>query len=219
MTYLVILSTYAASRATDIQQIRDQDGFVAVDSFSSRPESRSAAQQIAALGWDVDSETSRLRQLVRIRLPKEVDFSPYKFAGLTFYGLHTPAASSHDGNGRPSLQASESQPASARRAAMRQRFQPHWNPASTFPSRSRTAPGAVSSVPSSVAARSIPTIAPMISRPSSTHKPPASLVPPFPDPANTNSVPTTGDAIIYMTLRTQHAYFSLILRTTANITT
>lgn len=115
MTYLVILTTYAASRATDIQQIRDQDGFVAVDSFSSRPEHHSAAQQIAALGWDVDSETSRLRQLVRIRLPKEVDFSPYKFAGLTFYGLHTPAASSHDGNGS-TVFASVGKPASIREA-------------------------------------------------------------------------------------------------------
>lgn len=37
MTYRVILSTYAASRATDIQQFRDQDGFVAVGSTSSRP--------------------------------------------------------------------------------------------------------------------------------------------------------------------------------------
>lgn len=51
MTYLVILTTYAASRATEIQQIRDQDGFVAVGSTSSRPEHHSAAQQIAALGW------------------------------------------------------------------------------------------------------------------------------------------------------------------------
>lgn len=115
MTYLVILTTYAASRATEIQQIRDQDGFVAVGSTSSRPEHHSAAQQIAALGWDVDSETSRLRQLVRIRLPKEVDFSPYKFAGLTFYGLHTPAASSHDGNG-PTVFASVGKPASIREA-------------------------------------------------------------------------------------------------------
>lgn len=115
MTYLVILTTYAASRATDIQQIRDQDGFVAVGSTSSRPEHHSAAQQIAALGWDVDSETSRLRQLVRIRLPKEVDFSPYKFAGLTFYGLHTPDASSHDGNGS-TVFASVGKPASIREA-------------------------------------------------------------------------------------------------------
>ena len=38
MTYLVILSTYAASRATDIPQIRDQDGFVAVGSTSSARE-------------------------------------------------------------------------------------------------------------------------------------------------------------------------------------
>lgn len=115
MTYLVILTTYAASRATDIPQIRDQDGFVAVGSTSSRPEHHSAAQQIAALGWDVDSETSRLRQLVRIRLPKEVDFSPYKVAGLTSYGLHTPAASSHDGNGS-TVFASVGKPSSIREA-------------------------------------------------------------------------------------------------------
>lgn len=99
MTYLVSLTTYAASRATEIQQIRDQDGFVAVGSTGSRPEFHSAEQQIAELGWRAEKETNRLHQLVRVELPEGVDYCPFEFAGLGLHGPHTTNASARDGNG------------------------------------------------------------------------------------------------------------------------
>lgn len=50
MTYLVILSTYAASRSTDIQQFRDQDGFVAVGSTASGSRKRWTSPRTSWLG-------------------------------------------------------------------------------------------------------------------------------------------------------------------------
>lgn len=99
MTYLVRLTTYAASRAKDGLPIRDQDGFVAISSTGSRPESHSGEQQIADLGWRAEKETSRLHQLVRIELPGGVDYCPFEFAGLGLHGPHTTSASARDGNG------------------------------------------------------------------------------------------------------------------------
>ena len=99
MTYLVRLTTYAASRAKDGLPIRDQDGFVAVSSTGSRPELHSGEQQIAELGWRAEKETGRLHQLVRIELPEGVDYCPFEFAGLGLHGPHTTSASARDGNG------------------------------------------------------------------------------------------------------------------------
>lgn len=99
MTYLVRLTTYAASRAKNGLPIRDRDGFVAISSTGSRPELHSAERQIAELGWRAEKETSRLHQLVRIELPEGVDYCPFEFAGLGLHGPHTTNASARDGNG------------------------------------------------------------------------------------------------------------------------
>lgn len=115
MTYLVRLTTYAASRAKDGLPIRDQDGFVAISSTGSRPESHSAEQQIADLGWRAEKETSRLCQLVRIELPEGVDYCPFEFAGLGLHGPHTTNASARDGNG-PIVFTYVGKPASIREA-------------------------------------------------------------------------------------------------------
>lgn len=93
MTHIVILTTWAAQRpapdATEHMHFFDHDGFVALDSTSSRPEGPNAPRQLAAMGWDALGDSQRKRQFVKIQLPDGVTAGPYKVGGVTLYGLHT----------------------------------------------------------------------------------------------------------------------------------
>lgn len=93
MTHIVILTTWAAQRpapdATEHMHFFDHDGFIALDSTSSRPEGPNAARQLAAMGWDALGDSQRKRQLVKIQLPEGVTAGPYQVGGVTLYGLHT----------------------------------------------------------------------------------------------------------------------------------
>lgn len=67
MTHIVILTTWAAQRpapdATEHMHFSNHDGFVALDSTSSRPEGPNAPRQLAAMGWDAlgDGQPGRTR--------------------------------------------------------------------------------------------------------------------------------------------------------------
>lgn len=95
MTHIIILTTWAAQRpapdATEHMHFFDHDGFVALDSTSSRPEGPTAARQLAAMGWEALGDSQRKRQLVKIQLPDGVTAGHYQVDGVTLYGLHTEA--------------------------------------------------------------------------------------------------------------------------------
>ncbi len=95
MEHIITLAIHAAQRpapdATEHNPAKVYDGFAAVSSTSTRPEGPTVGSQMAASGWTVYEETSRL-QLAKIELPECVEVSPYTVGGVKLYGLHTSAA-------------------------------------------------------------------------------------------------------------------------------